>query len=174
MFLQIDLAYCIVIRFTSLRIDEVPSTCTHCREYICAFTSNYTGRGNPVRRHVASSREDQRTRRHSVLLHSLVVSDAYNATFGVATSKEEGTTAPPTRLWMRSSKHRRAVRQNLIIYSVIPIISKYRSVTLILKCHWSKPTESVQIGGYFRSEFYESKMRIQMYEVFYDIILKLY
>jgi len=95
LFLQIDLAYCIVIRFTSLRIDEVPSTCTHCREYICAFTSNYTGRGNPVRRHVASSREDQRTRRHSVLLHSLVVSDAYNATFGVATSKEEGTTAPP-------------------------------------------------------------------------------
>lgn len=44
-------------------------TCAHCRTYICAFTSNYPGRGNPVRRRTASTREDQRTR-YSELLHS--------------------------------------------------------------------------------------------------------
>lgn len=50
------------------------------REYIHAFTSNYSGRGNPVRRHAASSREDQRTRRHSVLLHSLSLSGGLSRT----------------------------------------------------------------------------------------------
>lgn len=77
---------CVLYR-DSFRITSNRRTCTHCREYICAFTSNYVGRGNPVRRHAASSREDQRTRRHSVLLHSLVALDVYNATFGVATPK---------------------------------------------------------------------------------------
>lgn len=105
------------------------NSCTHCREYICAFTSNYTGRGNPVKRHAASSREDQRTRRHSVLLHSLVVSDAYNATFGVATSKEEGTTAPHAtleKLWTRSSKHTDAPRDEIL--SFVRSFLSYRNI----------------------------------------------
>lgn len=91
----------IVIRVTSNR-----RTYTHCREYICTFTSNYAGRGNPVRRHAVSSREDQRTRRHSVRLHSLVASDAYNATFGVAMPKRKGNSGVTLeKLWTRSSKH---------------------------------------------------------------------
>lgn len=54
---------------------HLESTCAHCHAYICAFTSNYPGRGNPVRRRTAPTREDQRTR-YSELLHS---SPSYNA-----------------------------------------------------------------------------------------------
>lgn len=52
---------------------HLESTCSYCHAYICAFTSNYLGRGNPVRQRTASSGVDQRTR-YSELLHSLAVS----------------------------------------------------------------------------------------------------
>jgi len=121
-------------------------TCTHCREYICAFTSNYAGRSNPVRRHAAFSREDQRTRRHSVLLHSLVASDVYNATFGVATPKRRGNRDSlrdfGETLGAFQQTHQRVVKRNSLVCSVIPIVSRYRSATLISRCCWPKTMES--------------------------------
>lgn len=95
-----------VLYSDSSNITSNRRTCTHCREYICAFTSNYAGRGNPVRRHAASSREDQRTRRHSVLLHSLVASDAHNAIRRRDAEKKGESRRPDLeKLWARSNKH---------------------------------------------------------------------
>lgn len=59
------------------------STFCYCHTYICAFTSNYPGWGNPVRRRTASTGEDQRTR-YSKLLHSLVVSVVVTMLLGPA------------------------------------------------------------------------------------------
>lgn len=110
-------------------------TCTHCREYICAFTSNYAGRGNPVRGHAASSREDQRTRRHSVLLHSLVASDAHNAIRRRDAEKKGESRRPDLeKLWARSNKHVDAPKPSRLFQSFRRIVSRYRSATLIPKC----------------------------------------
>lgn len=78
-------------RVTSPRVDVL----SHCHTYICAFTSNYPGRGNPVRRRrTASTREDQRTR-YSELLHS---SAALFPTMPPPrrATVEEGSPPPPT------------------------------------------------------------------------------
>lgn len=142
-------------------------TCTHCREYICAFTSNYAGRGNPVRRHAASSREDQRTRRHSVLLHSLVVSDAYNATFGVATPKRRESYGPPARLWRNfgrvpaNTPTRRQTKFSRLFGHSHRIEISFRHANF-KKSLTENYRNRVQIAGCFRNVFYESGIKIQM------------
>lgn len=126
--------FCILYSDSS-NITSNRRTCTHCREYICAFTSNYVGRGNPVRRHAAFSREDQRTRRHSVLLHSLVASDAHNAIrHRDAERKGESRCPDLEKLWARSNKHTDAPKFSRLFQSFLHIVSRYRSATLISKC----------------------------------------
>ena len=55
---------------TSLRID---ATFSYCHPYICAFTSNYPGRGNPVTAAYSTHGGGSKAR-YSKLLHSLAVS----------------------------------------------------------------------------------------------------
>ena len=148
-----------MIRFTSPRIDEVPSTFQPIVASISAHSRAIT-RGGVI---PLDGMQPLRGR-----IKELVVIPCYctlwwsqtrTMPLSVSRHRKKRDHDPPRdfgeTLDAFQQTHRRAVRRNLIVCSVIPIISKYHSVTFFLNVTDRKLWNRVQIAGYFRSEFYE-------------------